>query len=115
MVDKKQEWLEISLVVSGELAEAVSDVLTRYITGGVVIENAVKYDPSGEHYSTGGEARICGYILADEFLEEKRITHRTGTLAPGNNPGTAGNQISNHSGSKLDGKMERKISPDPDR
>jgi ribosomal protein L11 methyltransferase len=72
VVDKNQEWLEISLVVSGELAEAVSDVLTRHITGGVVIENAVKYDPSGELYSTEGEARICGYILADEFLEEKR-------------------------------------------
>jgi ribosomal protein L11 methyltransferase len=72
VVDNIQEWLEISLVVSGELAEAVSDVLTRYVTGGVVIENAVKYDPSGEHYSTGGEARICGYILVDDFLEEKR-------------------------------------------
>ena len=72
MVDKKQEWLEISLVVSGELAEAVSDVLTRYIIGGVVLENAVKYDPSGEHYSHGGETRICGYLLVDELLEEKR-------------------------------------------
>lgn len=72
MVDKKQEWLEISLVVSGEMAEAVSDVLTRYIPGSVVVENAVKYDPSGEQYSHAAEARICGYLLVDEFLEEKR-------------------------------------------
>lgn len=73
MVDEKQEWLEVSLVVSGELAEAVSDVLTRYIPGGVVIESAVKYDPSGEQFSTGKETRICGYLLVDEQMEDKRV------------------------------------------
>jgi len=72
VADEKQEWLEISLVVSGELAEAVSDVLTRHITGGVVIESAVKYDQSGESFTTGEEARICGYLPVDELLEEKR-------------------------------------------
>jgi ribosomal protein L11 methyltransferase len=72
VVDERQEWLEISLVTSGEMAEAVCDVLTRYITGSVVVESAVKYDSSGENYSTDEETRICGYLMADENLEEKR-------------------------------------------
>lgn len=72
MADQQEEWLEISLVVSGELAEAVSDVLTRHITGGVVIESVVKYDPSGEHYTSGEEARVCGYLPVDRYMEEKR-------------------------------------------
>jgi ribosomal protein L11 methyltransferase len=70
--EQEQKWLELSLVVSGELAEAVSDVLSRYIAGGVVIERAVMYDPSGEKYSNADEARICGYLPVDEALEEKR-------------------------------------------
>ena len=69
---ERQEWLEISLVVSGELAEAVNDVLTRYIPGGVVIERAVTYDPSGELYTSVEEARICAYLPVDDLLEDKR-------------------------------------------
>jgi ribosomal protein L11 methyltransferase len=72
VADQQEEWLEISLVVSGELAEAVSDVLTRHIAGGVVIESAVRYDPSGEHYTSGEEARVCGYLQVDRYMEEKR-------------------------------------------
>jgi ribosomal protein L11 methyltransferase len=67
-----QEWLELSLVVSGELAEAVNDVLTRFIPGGVVIERAVIYDPSGERYVSAEEARICAYLSVDDLLEDKR-------------------------------------------
>jgi ribosomal protein L11 methyltransferase len=59
-------------VVSGELAEAVNDVLTRYIPGGVVIERAVTYDPSGERYASAEEARICAYLPVDDQLEDKR-------------------------------------------
>ncbi len=36
MTDKY--WLEVSLIVDGELAEAVADVLRRYLPDGVVIE-----------------------------------------------------------------------------
>jgi ribosomal protein L11 methyltransferase len=67
-----QEWLEFSLVVNGELAEAVNDVLTRYVPGGVVIERAVTYDPSGEHYASSEEARICAYLPVDDRLEDRR-------------------------------------------
>jgi ribosomal protein L11 methyltransferase len=86
-VADQQKWLEISLVVSGELAEAVNDVLTRYIPNGVVIERAVVYDPTGEQYSSDPEARICGYLTVDDVFEEKRsrIEHalwHLGTIQP---------------------------------
>ncbi|MBN2256297.1 MAG: 50S ribosomal protein L11 methyltransferase [Anaerolineaceae bacterium] len=66
------KWLEISLVASGELVEAISDVLTQVIPGGVVIERAVTYDSSGEKHASNPEARICGYLQLDDTLEEKR-------------------------------------------
>ena len=36
-------WLEVSLTVSGELAEAVADVLARFAPNGVVTEQAVDF------------------------------------------------------------------------
>jgi ribosomal protein L11 methyltransferase len=71
-VAEPQQWLELSLMVSGELAEAVNDVLTRYLPGSVVIERAVRYDPTGETYSESKETRICGYLPVDGQLEERR-------------------------------------------
>jgi hypothetical protein len=36
-------WLEISLTVNGELAEAVADVLARFAQNGVVTEQGVDF------------------------------------------------------------------------
>ena len=36
-------WLEVSLNVSNELAEAVAEVMSRYIINGVVVESNVTY------------------------------------------------------------------------
>ena len=48
MTDKY--WLEVSLIVDGELAEAVADVLRRYLPDGVVIEStAVIAGPADEN------------------------------------------------------------------
>ena len=50
----KPSWLEISLTVNGELAEAVADVLARHMPGGVVIEStAIAPDPNGIGHPTG--------------------------------------------------------------
>ena len=37
-------WLEVSLSVNGELAEAVAEVLSRFVSGGVVTESGVIYN-----------------------------------------------------------------------
>ncbi len=66
-------WLEVSLTVNGELAEAVAEVLSRYIPDGVVIEStAVVAGPEDENGQATGPLRVCGYIPADEHLEDTR-------------------------------------------
>ena len=71
MADKY--WLEVSLIVDGELAEAVAEVVRRYLSAGVVIEStAVSAGPADENGQTIGPLRVCGYIPADDNLEETR-------------------------------------------
>ncbi len=65
-------WLEISLTVDGELAEAVADVLARYVEGGVVIESTqIAPDPKGEGFPIG-PLRVCGYLPMDEKMKDTR-------------------------------------------
>jgi ribosomal protein L11 methyltransferase len=65
-------WLEISLTVDGELAEAVAEVFTRYIPNGVAIESTAIYpEPDGEGYPIG-PLRVCAYLPVDDHLEFTR-------------------------------------------
>ena len=66
-------WIEVSLTVDGELAEAVAEVLSRFAPGGVVIESTL-IEASLE-YPEGypvGPLRVCAYLPADEHIEEGR-------------------------------------------
>lgn len=66
-------WQEVSLTVNGEMAEAVAEVLRRYVPDGVVIEStAVVAGPSDENGQAVGPLRVCAYIPVDEQLEETR-------------------------------------------
>lgn len=68
-----QTWLEVSLLVDGELAEAVADVIGRYVKGGVAIEStAVTAGEDDEGGRSVGPLRVCGYIPVDEDLENTR-------------------------------------------
>ena len=63
-------WLEVSLTVDGELAEAVADVLARFVPGGVVVESTgIAPDLEGPGYPIG-PLKICGYLPIDAQLEE---------------------------------------------
>jgi ribosomal protein L11 methyltransferase len=65
-------WLRIALEVDPEMAEAVSEVLARYIPGGVVIEStAIQADAEDEGRAIG-PLRVMGYIPNDAQLEERR-------------------------------------------
>lgn len=65
-------WLEVSLTVEEELAEAVAEVMARYIPEGVAIEStAIIPDPDGEGHP-GSVLRVCGYLPVNEQLEETR-------------------------------------------
>ena len=65
-------WLEISLLLDGELAEAVAEVLGRIVSGGVVIEaTAITADAYDQGRATG-PLRVSGYLPVDANLEDQR-------------------------------------------
>jgi ribosomal protein L11 methyltransferase len=69
----KSELLEVSLLVDGELAEAVAEVLARFIPNGVVIESTqvtANEDDEGGHAI--GPLRVCGYLPSDTQVEALR-------------------------------------------
>jgi ribosomal protein L11 methyltransferase len=66
-------WLEVSLTVDGELAEAVAEVLARFAPNGVVIEStaiAANLDDSEGH--TVGPLRVSAYMPMDDQVEQTR-------------------------------------------
>ncbi len=66
------KWLEVSLTVDGELAEAVAEVLERFASGGVVVESNVKYRNVEDEGTPYGPVKVYGFLTVDETLEEKR-------------------------------------------
>ncbi|MDD5468131.1 MAG: 50S ribosomal protein L11 methyltransferase [Anaerolineales bacterium] len=66
------KWLEVSLTVDGELAEAVADVLARFAPQGVAIETPVEWQGAGEVAIPSGAPRVCAYLPVDAHLEERR-------------------------------------------
>lgn len=71
MVEQEQDqgWIEVSLLVEAELAEPVAEVLTRYLTRGVVMERPAE-EKGGEQDQQ--EVRVYGYLSADPRLEERK-------------------------------------------
>jgi len=66
-------WLEVCLIVDGELAEAVAEVLARFAPEGVVIEStAVTANADDSEGHAVGPLRVCAYLPADDRLEETR-------------------------------------------
>lgn len=66
-------WLEVSLIVDGEMAEAVAEVLARYARNGVVIEStAVTSNSEDLEGHAVGPLRVSGYLRMDEQVEETR-------------------------------------------
>ena len=60
------------MVVDGELAEAVSEVLDRFTTGGVVVESDVKYMNDEDEGTAFGPVKVFGYLVNDTNIEESR-------------------------------------------
>ena len=65
-------WLEVSLSVNGELAEAVAEVLSRFVSGGVVTESGVIYNDAEDEGTEYGPVRVFGYLVVDEHLVDNR-------------------------------------------
>jgi ribosomal protein L11 methyltransferase len=66
-------WLEVSFIIDGERAEAVAEVLARFVEGGVVIESTqVAVGEKDQDGQAVGPLRVCGYLPADAGLADKR-------------------------------------------
>jgi ribosomal protein L11 methyltransferase len=65
-------WLEVSLTVDGELAEAVADVLARFAPNGVVTEQGIKFIDDEDHGTPTGPIVVRAYLEMDDHIEETR-------------------------------------------
>ena len=65
-------WVEVSLTVNGELAEAVAEVFDRFASNGVVVESGVVYNDEEDEGTPVGPVKVYAYLPVDEYLEEKR-------------------------------------------
>jgi ribosomal protein L11 methyltransferase len=80
-------WIEISLTVSGELAEAVAEVLSRYCSNGVTTEQGVRHLDDGDVGTPDGPITVRAYLPADSSLDGKRAQivralHYLGMIQP---------------------------------
>jgi ribosomal protein L11 methyltransferase len=65
-------WLEVSLTVNGELAEAVADVLARFAYSGVMMEQGVKYTDEEDAGTPAGPITVRAYLELNDQVEETR-------------------------------------------
>jgi ribosomal protein L11 methyltransferase len=65
-------WLEVSLTVNGELAEAVADVLARFAFSGVMMEQGVKYTDDEDAGTPTGPITVRAYLEMNNQIEETR-------------------------------------------
>ena len=65
-------WLEVSLTVNGELAEAVADVLARFAYSGVMMEQGVKYTDDEDAGTPTGPITVRVYLEMNDQIEETR-------------------------------------------
>lgn len=68
----KARWIEVSLCVTPEQAEAVAEVLGRFTREGVVIEQNALQDSGKEEKLLEDQVRVYGYFFADQSMEERR-------------------------------------------
>ena len=82
-----KSWLEVSIEVDAELAEAVAEVLARYAPGGVVVASTAIEAGPDEQGKPVGPMRVCAYLPADEQLEQvhqqvEQSLHYLGMIQP---------------------------------
>ena len=70
--DQKIHWIKVKFVCDGEIAEALADLLGRFVSNGVVIENVTRFNEHIQENEPTGAFEVSGYLSVDEQLPEKR-------------------------------------------
>ena len=65
-------WLEVSLTVNGELAEAVADVLARFAYSGVMMEQGITYTDDEDAGTPTGPITVRAYLEVNDQTEVTR-------------------------------------------
>ena len=65
-------WLEVSMVVNGELAEAVAEVFGRFAPNGVMTEQGVSFVSDEDEGTPTGPITVRAYLQVDDRIEETR-------------------------------------------
>jgi ribosomal protein L11 methyltransferase len=65
-------WIEVKIITNGELAEALAEVLGRFVSNGVVVESVTQFNPHTQESEPTGDIAVFGYLAADEDWETKR-------------------------------------------
>jgi ribosomal protein L11 methyltransferase len=65
-------WIEVKIITNGELAEALAEVLGRFVSNGVVVESITQFNPHTRESEPTGDIAVFGYLAADETLETNR-------------------------------------------
>jgi ribosomal protein L11 methyltransferase len=71
-VSEVSNWLEVSLTVDGELAEAIADVLARFAYSGVMMEQGVRYNDEEDAGTPTGPITVRAYLEINDQIEETR-------------------------------------------
>lgn len=71
-MENKASWLEVKVTVEAEVAEAVSEVLSRYAENGVVVERGVNFNDEEDIGTPFGPCHVSCYLPVDDQLEEKK-------------------------------------------
>lgn len=72
MDNKPLSWLEASMICSGELAEAVAEVFSRFSPDGVVINSVTRYDQLGHEEVPTGDMQVLAYFPQGDQTESVR-------------------------------------------
>ena len=61
-------WLELSVEADSESVEAVSELMSRYVYGGVAVYEQYRQDPNGDNLTTDPTkpVMVVGYVSADD-------------------------------------------------
>jgi ribosomal protein L11 methyltransferase len=66
-------WIKVQFTVSdGELAEALSDLLGRFVSNGVAVEAVTEFDQHNQELIPTGKLSVSGYLPVDDHIEETR-------------------------------------------
>ncbi len=70
--DPQARWTEVKIASDGELAEALAEVLGRFVSNGVVVESETRFNASTQENEPTGGMIVYGYLPVDDALEDKR-------------------------------------------